>query len=596
MQQRLAGVAPELRASARNLVHYVALRQEDLRPLQAALARQGLSSLGRAESCVLGSVLQASARAHEALALRGDASARRQARRLAGAGERELPWEAAQSRLHANARTLLGPRPLDRQVSIMVTAPLAAEADEAWMARLLEAGMNVLRINCAHGDQREWGALVAALGAARARTGRPCQVLMDLAGPKIRTGPLAEGRRVVTWKPTRDDVGAVTAPARVVVRRASAGPGGEPGPFLRLSDQDFARVRRGDGLHLDDASHRRRTLLVDEVSADQLVLLATQRASVLDGATVGLARAGRRRGVVRLEVAGDAPGAIDVRVGDPLVLTSRRTTGRAPRRLPSGRVSAPGRIACTLPQALERLGVGHRVMFDDGRIEAVVARKLSPGRFELEVRRTHKRTSILRAEKGINLPDTPMAVPSLSEEDVAALTFVAEHADAVSLSFVSRPADLRRLRQELDRLGRPALGVVLKIETRAGFERLPSLLLEGLRRPPLGVMIARGDLAVEVGFERLAEVQEEILWLCEASHTPAIWATQVLDTLARTGAPSRAEVTDASASVAAECVMLNKGPFVDRAVVMLADILRRMETHHDKKRSLFRRLGVSTFA
>jgi pyruvate kinase len=152
------------------------------------------------------------------------------------------------------------------------------------------------------------------------------------------------------------------------------------------------------------------------------------------------------------------------------------------------------------------------------------------------------------------------------------------------------------LHAELDRLGRTGIGVVLKIETRAGFENLPRLLLEGLRRPPLAVMIARGDLAVEVGYERLAEVQEEILWLCEAAHVPAIWATQVLDTLARTGVPSRAEVTDAAASVAAECVMLNKGPFVDEAVRVLSGILRRMEKHHYKKRSLYRKLRVSTFA
>jgi len=99
---------------------------------------------------------------------------------------------------------------------------------------------------------------------------------------------------------------------------------------------------------------------------------------------------------------------------------------------------------------------------------------------------------------------------------------------------------------------------------------------------------------VELGFERLAEVQEEILWLCEASHVPAIWATQVLDTLARTGIPSRAEVTDAAASVAAECVMLNKGPHVEEAVVTLVDILRRMERHRYKKRNIFRRLHVST--
>ena len=186
-------------------------------------------------------------------------------------------------------------------------------------------------------------------------------------------------------------------------------------------------------------------------------------------------------------------------------------------------------------------------------------------------------------------------MPSLTDDDRRALAFVAKHADAVSLSFVRRPEDVRALHAALDRLGRPAIGVVLKIETRAGFENLPRLLLEGLRRPPLAVMIARGDLAVEVGFERLAELQEEILWLCEASHVPAIWATQVLDTLARTGVPSRAEVTDAAASVAAECVMLNKGPFVDEAVRVLSDILGRMEKHHYKKRSLFRKLRVSTF-
>lgn len=67
-----------------------------------------------------------------------------------------------------------------------------------------------------------------------------------------------------------------------------------------------------------------------------------------------------------------------------------------------------------------------------------------------------------------------------------------------------------------------------------------------MRSPSAGVMIARGDLAVECGFERLAEVQEEILWMAEASHTPVIWATQVLENLAKDGIPSRAEITDAA--------------------------------------------------
>jgi pyruvate kinase len=109
---------------------------------------------------------------------------------------------------------------------------------------------------------------------------------------------------------------------------------------------------------------------------------------------------------------------------------------------------------------------------------------------------------------------------------------------------------------------------------------LPGMLLAALGgERPAGVMIARGDLAVECGYERLAEVQEEILWLCQATHMPVIWATQVLDRLAMTGRPSRAEITDAAMGVQAECVMLNKGPRILEAISVLDDILRRMERH-----------------
>jgi pyruvate kinase len=327
-----------------------------------------------------------------------------------------------------------------------------------------------------------------------------------------------------------------------------------------------------------------------------MVAHAVERAYVLNEVEARIRRYGTNLGNVVLEV-GDSEGAsIDVRAGDELVLTRRACTGVPPKRNRNGQVEKPGVISCTLPAALDHLEVGQRVFFDDGRIQTVVERIRQNGDdFHLRVARTPKETIKLRAEKGINLPDTSTTVPSLTMEDRRALPFVVRHADAVSLSFVRRPEDVRALHAALDRLGRPNLGVVLKIETRAGFENLPGMLLEGLRRPPVAVMIARGDLAVEVGFVRLSEIQEEILWLCEAAHVPAIWATQVLDTLARTGVPSRAEVTDAAASVAAECVMLNKGPFVDEAVRVLADILCRMEQHRYKKRSLFRKLQVSTF-
>ncbi len=137
------------------------------------------------------------------------------------------------------------------------------------------------------------------------------------------------------------------------------------------------------------------------------------------------------------------------------------------------------------------------------------------------------------------------------------------------------------------------MAIVLKIETRRGVENLPDLLLTAMRWPCCGVMIARGDLAVECGFERLAEVQEEILWISEAAQVPVIWATQVMETLAKDGMPSRAEITDAAMGRRAECIMLNKGPYVVDAVRVLEDILRRMRDHQTKKGSRLRKLRLA---
>jgi pyruvate kinase len=160
----------------------------------------------------------------------------------------------------------------------------------------------------------------------------------------------------------------------------------------------------------------------------------------------------------------------------------------------------------------------------------------------------------------------------------------------VGLSFAQSAADVRALRAALLARAAGHLGIVLKVETRRGFEALPDLLLAAQEGPRAAVMIARGDLAVECGWERMAEVQEEILWACEAAHVPVVWATQVLESLAKSGRPSRAEITDAAMGVRAECVMLNKGPYIDDAIRALDDILRRMQDHQSKKRPLMRAL------
>src|SRR6516164_7178737 len=182
----------------------------------------------------------------------------------------------------------------------------------------------------------------------------------------------------------------------------------------------------------------------------------------------------------------------------------------------------------------------------------------------------------------------------LPAQDLDALKFIVQHADLVGYSFVRTDVDVRQLLEHLVELGGQHLGLVVKVETRKAFDNLPRLILAAMRARSFGIMIARGDLAVECGPQRLAEVQEEILWICEAAHAPVIWATQVLESLAKKGMPSRSEITDAAMGERAECVMLNKGPYAVTCVRVLADILERMQAHQEKKRSLLRQLRLAT--
>ena len=224
-----------------------------------------------------------------------------------------------------------------------------------------------------------------------------------------------------------------------------------------------------------------------------------------------------------------------------------------------------------------------------GRIGGVVRKATAKG-LEVEIVQAREGGESLLADKGINFPDSHLELPALTDKDLQDLQTVAQIADLVGLSFSQEAADVHQLLQTLQEQGGKKVGVILKIETMRGFENLPDLMLAAMAAPSAGVMIARGDLAVECGYERLAEVQEEILWCSEAAHMPVIWATQVLETLAKSGVPSRAEISDAGMGVRAECVMLNKGPYITEAIRMLDDILRRMAGHQAKKTSLLRAL------
>lgn len=248
-----------------------------------------------------------------------------------------------------------------------------------------------------------------------------------------------------------------------------------------------------------------------------------------------------------------------------------------------------GAVACTCPPVFEYLAVGDSVWIDDGKAGGKVE-WVSKSAAVVHITHTGPNGSKIKSDKGINFPDTQLDLSPLTEKDLSDLDFIADHADLVGYSFVQSLDDMNRLQEELRLRDAGTLPIIAKIETRRAVKKFPEILFGIMGRQPVGVMIARGDLAVELGGERMAEIQEELLWLCEAAHVPVIWATQVLESLAKRGLASRPELTDAAMAERAECVMLNKGRYIDAAVRTLTDILSRMAAHQHKKRSQMRAL------
>jgi len=454
---------PTNQDSARNLIDYLALRNLDLRSIQEQLTVLGLSSLGRTEAHVqasLSAVLQV-------------------LHKLAGEDtpliSQETAFQRGKAALTKHTQALLGAHPTHRDTRIMVTMPGEAAEDYPLVQKLICAGMDCARLNCAHDDEATWTKIIAHLHKAVIETGRPCQILMDLGGPKPR-------------------IGATSQPLKL---------------------------------------HK----------------------------------------------------------GDILWLQSGQQLGQIGDRNKKGQLESPAFISCTLPEVFRDLKVGESVTIDDGKITGLL-KAVAQDEVQIEILTTKEKGSKLWGDEGLNFPDSQLTLGGMTAQDRINLDFVAAHADLVGLSFVNEPQDVRALQEELHQRQADHLGIILKIETRRGFKQLPLLLLTALRSHPVGVMIARGDLAIELGWERMSEVQEEILWLCEAAHVPAIWATQVLENLTKKGQPSRAEITDAAMAQRAECVMINKGPYILEAVRTLDNILQRMQGHQHKQTPTLRSLKV----
>jgi pyruvate kinase len=569
---QIATVHPSQRRSATNLVHYVELRKHDVRGLQLRLASVGLSSLSRAEAHVLStieSVLNLLASLTNQPAPKPTAS---------------LSLTDGRDQLAVNACRLLGPIPPGRSTRIMVTLPSEAADDGELIADMLAGGMDLGRVNCADDDAAAWAKMIAQVKRGTTKDGRRCLVAMDLAGPKLRTGPLKPGPQAMRVHPKRNPLGAVLLPGRAwLVAPGAIASRSDPAPAVPVEDAAWiSRRRPGDRLELVDSRGAKRRWTVAATGAGRC-LVTTDRTTYI---TTGIQLWSVNDDAVDAVVVGELPEIEQVhRVQhhDRVILTR----SMAPADLTIDGSSHT--IGCSMPEVFGYARPGERVWLNNGKIGGVIER-VSSDEIEVVVTNVGPGGANLKANQAISLPDTALHLDAISDQDLEDLAFVAAHADIVNVSFVRRPQDVDAVLRELDRLGAIDVGIVLKIENLAAFECLPELLLSAMYRPRVGVMIARGDLAIEVGFGRMAEVQEEILWLCESALVPVVWATHVLDTLARTGQASQSETTDAAMGEWAECVMLNKGSYIRRALVALDSILTRMNHHQDKKRNLLHKL------
>jgi pyruvate kinase len=566
---------------AANLAAYIAFRREDLRSLQERLSELGLSSLGRCEGHVK-ATLDSVALALDALA---GACPADDALPLPGRANRQGDRRLKQSTQH-----LLGKEPKQRRMRIMVTV---AAGEIRFVRDLIERGMDIARINCAHDDADTWQAMINNVRSAAAATGRACLIHMDLAGPKLRTGEMVASPGLLRLKPKRDERGDTRAPAYFLFD-ASGEPGG-PGlrgatglagyPRVSVAREWLDRLQPGDLVEVTDTRGKKRICNVLERMGEAHLLACTADSVWLEQgcALKHLSGEGKQRAskVGELEA---SPEVLLVHIGDRILLSRDVSPGET-----GDESGYAGRIPCAQPEVLDSLRVGERVFIDDGQIGAEVERLAAEGAW-LRITRARPEGDKIRPAKGLNFPDSDIQLPALGEKDLLDLDFVARDADIVGYSFVQSAADMDCLADALEARGAGKLGRIAKIETRRAVANLPEIVVHGASRGPFGLMIARGDLAVEIGWSRLAEIQEEILWLAEAAHVPVVWATQVFEQLIKENLPSRAEMTDAAMSERAECVMLNKGPFVLDAIAMLDDIARRMRAHQHKKSARLRAL------
>jgi pyruvate kinase len=589
-----------------NLLCYLALRKNNIEHIQIGLAENGLSSLGRLEDNVLISLEQVLK--HFGYFASMDSNIKR------------TTYDEAKYILSNRSKSLLGRSRKERTTRIMVTLDIDTAYQPQLLEELLKNGMDIARINCAYYTTIEWKMIIDAVRNAEKRLiergqdiGRKCRIIMDLGGPKIRVNNMSlESRPLkitvpkdIHGRPRRLVEGLLDGEAKYTEKTNLTGVHSSFVISISKRKEELSNVKVGEKLSFIDSRGRLRSLRVLERINERLFRIGIEKTIYIqDGITLYHEKGSGNIVSSSTEAAATIPNIdyqnakenqsnivigpvrpypidIEVKAGDKLLLYRNNINGH------SSTADKPAGISCSIPEILNKVKLGHRVLIDDGKIGSIVS-LVNDEYLELNIIHPSDTVGKIKSNKGLNFPDSNLNLSAITSEDIKNLKFIVKHANAVAISFAHSPEDITLLTKELLKLGYPDFGIIAKIETRISIYNLTKILLAGLDVPKFGILIARGDLAVEIGYENLSQIQEDILCLCDAAHIPVILATQVLETLAKSGVPTRAEIIDAARGQRAECVMLNKGKYVIEAVKILSSLLKTEERHNIKKRQIFR--------
>lgn len=568
-----------------NLNQYMLLRKKDHTPLQEKLFILSLSSLGRSFAHVAASVDTLYDQLSSSLG-------REQISEELMAQFHHLTIAEAMTIASRNSKALFGGKSsskLSKQfTAVMVTLPSnAAENDGVLIQQLCEAGVNVFRINTAHDDRSVWSAMadvINAINITREPTNK-VKIFVDLAGPKIRTGEIQDvSIPIVIGEHKRENEVLIYNTDVVTCGERTDALIMETFPAQLAVDKKFFKHLSVDvPVKIVDVNNKKATITLREIHTEYARGVIDKKVRVDKKTKL---KSGSHEGKLLNIVAQKDP--IRLFIDDLLVITENEMLGQSAVCDDNGDVITPAIISCSLKGALKLLKVGEKVFIDDGKIGLIVVENHGDS-IVCKVVIGKASGTLLKEEKGINFPDTYIQEPALTSTDSNNALDVLEFADSLSLSFCQCAQDVRDLQSLLDANQRHDIGIVVKIETRQAIENMHEILQQLLESEKSGVMIARGDLAIEVGFENMAYIQEALLDICDAAHLPVIWATQVLESKMKNNLPSRAEVTDAAMAGRAECVMLNKGAFAIDTISVLMQILDDMHKVSKKNRQLLKK-------